>query len=238
MKKIFSSFSLSAASLVLVVLLFSACKKNDNVTAPPVAGLMAFNLVADKPAGINLALSGSLLTAVPIGFAGYTGAYLPVLPSGYTLQAYSQNGYNSPIASSNVFFAPDKYYSAFVTGNNGVYSNVVTEDNYDSISGATGQAYVRYINAIPDSSNPRITITANGTAVANEGVHYQSVSRFVAATPGQVTVSITNDANIQASRTIALEARKAYTILLVGIPGATEETKAVQIRYVENGTLN
>jgi hypothetical protein len=39
------------------------------------------------------------------------------------------------------------------------------------------------------------------------------------------------------SRTVTLEKDKVYTVLLVGIPGQTDTTKSVQIKYIANGTL-
>lgn len=236
MKKMFSGI----AAALLAVVLFTSCSKNhDTIQQPSAAGIMGFNLVTDRDAGIGIALSGNYLTNVPITYAGFTGAYLPVYPGSYNLQAFDVGGPSSSgLTNTTVSFAPSKYYSVFVTGNNSAYSNVVTEDNYDSLSASTGQAYVRYVNAIADSSNPRVTISANGSAVVNEAAHYQTVSRFTAVTPGQVAIAVTNDGNIQSNRTITLEAKKAYTVLLMGVPGSTDATKAVQIRFVTNGTLN
>lgn len=238
MKNVFAKWRTGVVAMVLGVLVFSSCRKsNDDIPAQPAAGVMAFNLVSDKRGGVSIGLSGGLLTQVPIAYAGFTGTYFAVLPNSYTTQAFDGVGYGTLLASSSNTFLADKYYSVFVTGANGVYGNVVTEDKYDSLSATNGQAYVRYINAIPDSSNPRVTITANGSAVANQAVHYQTVSSFIPVTPGDVAINVSNDGNIQTSRTISLAAQKAYTILLIGVPGSTDANAAVQIRYVENGTL-
>ena len=96
---------------------------------------------------------------------------------------------------------------------------------------------MRYINAIPDSTKPTVTITANGTNVVNTQAGFSSVSDFVAADPGQVTITVKNNTTIDANRTISLEQGKVYTVLLAGIPGATDTTKAVQIKYILNGSL-
>jgi hypothetical protein len=238
MKKLFSSMRMSLAAAGLAVLLFSSCRKSDdNVPQQQVSGLMAFNLVTDKPAGIGITLSGGTLTQLPISYAGYTGAYVSVYPGSYAVQAYDANGYPSPITSTSNAFLPKKFYSLFVTGANGVYNNVFTEDNYDSLSSTTGQAYIRYINAIADSTDPRVTVTANGNVVSNNTAHYGSVSQFTQVAPGQVTININNDGNIQSNRTITLEGQKAYTVLLIGVPGSTDAVKGVQIKYVENGRL-
>lgn len=239
MKNMFSSMRMGLAAAGLALLLFSSCRKNDNDNATQqVSGLMVFNLVADKAAGIGVTLNSNSISNVPYSYAGYSGAYLSVFPGSYTVQAYDANGNPSPITSTSNGFMPNKYYSLYVTGANGVYGNVFSEDNYDSLSSTNGQAYIRYINAIPDSSDPRVTITAaNGTIVANSTASYQAVSQFTQVAPGQVTIAVNNDSNIQSNRTITLEAQKAYTVLLIGIPGSTDAAKAVQIKYVENGKL-
>ncbi len=82
-----------------------------------------------------------------------------------------------------------------------------------------------------------MTITANGTKVINTPAGFSSVSDFVAADPGQVTITVKNGSTIDASRTISLEQGKVYTVLLAGVPGATDTTKAVQIKYILNGSL-
>jgi hypothetical protein len=238
MKKLFSSMRMSLAAAGLAVLLFSSCRKSDdNLSQQQVSGLMVFNLVSDKPAGIGVTLSGNNITQVPIGYAGYTGGYTSVYSGSYSVQTYDAAGYQVPLTGTGNTFLPKKYYSLFVTGANGVYSNVFTEDNYDSLSAANGQAYIRYINAIPDSTDPRVTIAANGNAVSNNTAHYGSVSQFTQVAPGQVTINISNDATFQSNRTITLEGQKAYTVLLIGVPGSADANKAVQIKYVENGKL-
>ena len=81
-------------------------------------------------------------------------------------------------------FEKDKYYSVFVVGANGNYKNVVTQDSYDSLTASSGKAYVRYINAVPDLSAPRVTITSNGSNVSNNIASFGQVSQFIAVTPG------------------------------------------------------
>ena len=143
----------------------------------------------------------------------------------------------SAIARVDYNFETNKYYSLFIVGANGNYRNVVTNDNFDSLSSTTGNAYVRYINAIPDSTHPKVTITTNGTTLADVDAPFTAVSDFISTTPGEIKVAINNDSTINANRTITLEQGKVYTVLLVGIPGAADTTKTVQIKYVLNGSL-
>lgn len=234
-------FSSSAAALVIFAslvaggLFFTACKKsnNDGVNIP-VAALMAFNLAPDKPAiGINL--SGSSMLASPLTYAGYTGNYLTIYTGNRTIEAISDN--NTPFTSSQYNFDTSKYYSLFVIGNNGKYQNLVVNDNVDSLSAINGSAYIRYINAIPDSSKPSVTITAGGNNIVNANPGFATVSSFVTIPAGDIQVGASNESNIITSRTINLQEKKVYTILLMGNPAATDSTGKVQIRFVQNGGL-
>jgi len=239
MKKKFGSFRstlLTAGSILLLAILFSACKKDPDVNSnTPVAGLMGFNLAPDK-ASIGLALSGSSLTNVPLNFTSYTGLYQTIFPGSREVAAYDF-GASTPFATTTQNFEAKKYYSVFTLGNNGTYANLVVEDKLDTLSAATGQAYVRYVNAIPDSTKPSVTLTASGTDVSNNNAAYASVSEFLGVNPGDITIKIANGSNISASRTITLEKNKVYTVLLVGVPGSTETAKQVQIKFISNGTI-
>ena len=219
-------------------LLFSSCMKDHDDqpgTDTQVAGLMAFNLAPQQNAA-GFALSGTALTNVPLSYTSFTGTYLGIYPGARTLEVY--NPYTgSVIANSPGDFAAGKYYSAFLMGADSSYRSVVVADEVDSLSGTSGQAYVRYVNAIPDSlSTPTLRITAGGNSLVNGPARYGTVSGFSAVTPGDLSVSLNNEGNINVSRNIQVEARKIYTLLLVGRPGSGETP--VSIKYVSNGTLS
>jgi hypothetical protein len=74
--------------------------------------------------------------------------------------------------------------------------------------------------------------------VINGEAAFAFVSDFVEINAGTAAIAISNNNNIQASRTVALEERKVYTVLFAGIPGSEDTAKSVQIRYIENGTLS
>lgn len=241
MKNFFSSIRMRlipVSFVVLVIFLLASCSKfdnDDNNNNSDAAGLMSFNLAPDQNA-IGIALSGSNLTNTPLGYTNYSGTYQPIYPGSREVTSYSFQS-DSSIVTLNYNFETNKYYSVFFAGNNGVYSNIVTRDNFDSLSSGSGKTFVRYINAIPDSTKPTVTITANGTKVIDAPAGFTSVSDFVAADPGQVAITVKNGSTIDASRTISLEQGKVYTVLLAGIPGATDTTKTVQIKYILNGSL-
>lgn len=230
-------FATALTGLIVAGTVLTACNKfdNDDNINSEVAGLMAFNLAPDQSA-VTVALSGSALTNVPLTYTSYTGVYLRIYPGSRTVEAYD-NTNTSPIASQPFSFETKKYYSAFVAGANGNYRNIVVWDNFDSLSATNGKAYIRYINAIPDSSAAAtVKISAGGSDAVNETAPFGKVGEFREVTPGQVVIDVNNGGSIDADRTITVEDKKVYTVLLTGIPGSG--SAPVQIRFIENGKLD
>jgi hypothetical protein len=226
------------AGILSIIVLFSACKKNlDTVNnQSPVAGLMAFNLIPGNTA-VGIALSGSNLLNSPLGYTNYTGGYTGVYAGTREVESYDYYT-GSTLAAATQFFDDSSYYSVFVAGTNGQYSNIIVKDNLDSLSSTTG-AFVRYVNAITDSvRKPLVNISSNGTNVFNDNAAFATVSNFKEITPGDIFVKVNDESAINANRTITLEKGKIYTVLLVGKPAATDSTQAVQIKYIQNGQVS
>ena len=241
MKNFFSSIRMSlvpVSGLLAVAILFSACSKfnDDNNTSTPVSGLMSFNLAPDKPA-VGIALGGNNLTNSPLAYTNYSGTYQLVYPGNRAVESYDYIK-DSTVNTIDYNFTANKYYSLFVVGANGNYKTVITNDNFDSLTSTTGKAYVRYINAIVDSTKPLVTVTANGSNVFNDNTSFTGISEFKEINTGNVEVKVNNNTTINASRTITLEQGKVYTILLAGIPGQADDAKAVQIKYILNGSVS
>lgn len=239
MKKLFlSTAGYAMIGCVLLTSLLTACSKtgnNSNSNTQQLSGILAFNLVPDRSAGIVIALSNSSLTQSPLLFTSYTGNYIGFTPGSVSVQAYDYT--NNPITNSTYNFDNNKYYSLFVVGAANVYSNVIVQDNFDSLSSTNGQAYVRYVNAIPDSSILNVIVSVNGGEAVNDRAHFKSVSQFVPVAPGQVTVNINNTNNISSTLNITLEKQKVYTIVMTGLPGSTDSTTAVKINAIANVSL-
>ena len=223
------------AGVLLLGLLFTACKKDNNSnTETPAAGLMSFNLSADKAIGISL--GNGNLNNVPLNYTSYTGAYQPVFPGTRTVESFDFYT-GSSIATASQNFEVNKYYSLFTVGANGHYRNVVVEDELDSIPTTSGNAFVRFVNGIVDSvSTPAVKITSGATVIDNTAA-YATVSGFKSVAPGDITLSVSNGGSISATRTFAVEKDRVYTVLLVGVPGDSDPAKAVQIKFISNGTV-
>jgi hypothetical protein len=240
MKKLFFFLrrnTIPLAGFLLMTFLLSACKKTlDTGSKPPVAGLMAFNLVPDK-SSVSVTVSGQNLTNFPLLYTNYTGGYLGVYAGNRDVVSYDFNS-GATLATATQLFDDSTNYSVFVVGANGSYRNLIVKDNLDSLSSTTGEAFVRYVNAIADSTGqPLVTISSNGTDVFNNNAPFATVSDFKGITPGDISVKVNNE-SVNSSRTITVEKGKIYTVLLVGIPGQTDSAKAVQIKFIQNGTVS
>lgn len=225
-------------ALSLLILQLSACKKDvtNTNTSTPAAGLMAVNLVPDVDA-VQVALSNNNFTNVPLNYTNYTGGYNAVYVGNRDVTSYDY-GSGAQLATTNQLFEDSAYYSLFIVGANGKYSNVVVKDNLDSLPSGTGEAFVRYVNAIPDTTiQPMVTLASNGTNIFNGNAPFTTVSNFKAVTPGDLAVTVNSEGSVDANRTISLEGGKVYTVLLTGIPGATDTTKSVQIKFILNGAI-
>ena len=222
--------------LLLVLFLLSACHKTGNsVNNTPAAGFMAFNLSPDQSA-VTVTLSNNNFTVTSMAFNNYTGDYRPVYIGNRDVASYDY-ATSTQLATTKQLFEDSAYYSLFVLGANGKYQNEIVRDNVDSLSSTSGQAYVRYINAIPDSTQPTVTISASDAQAFNGNAPFATVSSFKGVTPGDLDIAVTNGSTINAKRTITTQSGNVYTILISGMPGASDSTQAVQIKYVKNGIV-
>jgi hypothetical protein len=230
---------IAVAGFTLMAILFSACRKSldngDNVRIPA-AGLMAFNLAPDKQVAISIGVNN--LTNFSLEYTNYTGGYQPIYVGNRDVTSYDASS-GASLATASELFKDSSYYSVFVLGNNGKYKNLIVKDSLNTLASTNGEAFVRYVNGIADSTKqPLVTITSNGTDVFNRNASFASATGFKAITPGSISVKVTDESGINASRNITLDQGKIYTVLLVGIPQATDSAKAVQIKFVQNGVAS
>jgi hypothetical protein len=221
-------------ALAATVFLLSACKKEMPVNSP-ISGLMAINLIPDQ-AAVDFIMSGNYLTNSPLSYTNYTGTYLSVY-SGNRTVALGLSNTDTTISRIDFVFEPSKFYSVIAMGANGNYRNLVLNDNIDSLATGSGLAFVRYVNAVPDSSKADISIAQNGNNVLNANASFATASDFKSVSPGDITVTASGE-NYSVNRTISVEKDKVYTVMLAGIPEATDTAKAVQIKYIVNGTVS
>ena len=228
---------LPITGIFLVALLFGSCKKKDvdNIRTPA-AGLMAFNLIPNQ-GGIGVAIGSNSLTPQALYFNNFTGVYKAVYTGERSLESYSF-GSGSTLAKEPHTFKDSSYYTVFVMGANNVYSNVFVEDKLENIpSEDKMKTFVRFVNAVPDSSNSKVTISAGGVDAFNSISAYKEVSQFKEIASGDVIVKMDNESTIDKSRTIKLEKGKVYTVLLTGMPESTNTDFEIDIKFIVNASL-
>lgn len=224
-------------AMMMIGLVFSACNKDNNdYPDQPVAGLMAFNLAPGQNA-VSFSISGNTLTSQPLAFNNFTGAYLNIYPGSRLIETRNASTGRS-LDSASATFETGKYYSVFLIGADSVYKNIIVQDKIDTLTAPSGQAYIRYINAIPDSSSPAVNISANGSSIFTSPAAFGTVSEFKEVAPGNVSIGVGNEGSINSSRTIQVTSKKIYTVLLLGKPASTNPADSVQIRFIENGQIN
>lgn len=235
MKRYFSIQKiLLIGGLLFTFAFISACNDDDDtIIRPDVAGFMAFNLATDQPV-IGVALSGNELNA-PLPYMSYTGGYVAIYPGKRSTDAFDVNG--NTISTTTPTYEANNYYSLFVVGMDGDYQNVVVNDGLDTLNVSEGNAYVRYINAIPGANTLNVTVKNDSATLITGQPSFGTVSDFEQVKAGEVTIAINNGSKIAVDRDITLENQKAYTLLLAGNPDGSDVSDSVQIRYIINGKV-
>lgn len=233
LRKIFIPVLFVAMSAIL----FISCKKNRVEEPQPAAGLMVYNLIPDLP-GVGFAIDGINFLPPPVTYGGYSGPYRAVFPGNRNLETYDIRNSNT-LAASPVSLRDSGFYSLFAMGANESYRNVFVEDNLQSIPSGTGNAFVRFVNGIPDSSESNVLVYSGADEVVNTSMKYSNVTGFQPVTPGDVSVNVVSaDHLIDASRTVSLKKDGIYTFLLMGIPTAVDTAQEVKITYVQNALVS
>lgn len=239
--KRFNKMVMGSALLVMIALsflfVFSSCKKDhfDNTGyVAPTAGMMAYNLAPDQP-NVAVEVAGERVGYNVLGYTAFTGTYLPFYIGTKEVRFFDYAS-GSTLAYNTVALEDSNYYSSFLMGNAGNYRNVIVNDNLAPLTVIDGKAWIRFVNAIPDSTTDlAIQIRATAGNNLDSAVRYGTVSGFVPVNAGDVNISISNSHDVAANRTISLTENKVYTLLFVGLPNPPDTIQAAQIRYVQNG---
>lgn len=227
----------TVSTVVAALLTLSSCSKSNDSESTPVAGVMVYNLAPDQDA-VGLSFSGNSLNA-SIPYSQYIAGYSAVYAGQQNISAVNTNN-GTALAQTAATFEAGKYYSLMVTGANGNYRNIIVNDKLESLSSVNSAAFVRFVNAIPDSIKPTITITSqNSEAETISDFGFGSVSEFrEASATDSVTITISNGSTIQASRKVGFQPKYVYTVGLIGDPANTTTGKQVAIGLYPMGSLS
>ena len=226
-----------AFAALLGAALLSSCDKDavQQLTGP-VAGsqIKFFNFGVNAP-GVNFYANDKKITAIlsatgtesttgtVYGGAGGTGLYSAIDPGQYTLTGKIAATVDKDLAVSTVTATLEngKFYSFFMSGfyntTTKTVEGFVIEDpvpaNFDF-----AQAYVRFVNAISNSSPMTLylknTVTSADNALGT-AVSYKSGGAFIAVTPGIYDLSTRVGTATTAAFTrtaVSLSAGRVYTI--------------------------
>ena len=196
-----------ALALLLVASVVAGCDKNtfDDITVPPAASrIRFFNFGVGAP-NVNFYANTTKITAVTsatgvesvlgvaYGGVGSGGFYSAIAPGQYTLTGKLSDTATKDIVISTVSatIADGKFYSYYLSG---IYNattrlaeGFVVQDAFVSDTTDYSTAYVRFVNAISNSSP--MTLYAKNTTTAVEVpvgglIAYQSAGAFTAIPNG------------------------------------------------------
>lgn len=226
---------ISLAGLVAVALL-AGCDKNgvqDITTDPPASRVKFFNFGVNAPA-VNFYANDTKMTAVTSatgaestngvasGGVGAGGNYEGIDPGTYTFtgKISAATDKDLPIANLSAQIADGKFYSYYISG---IYNTTtktadafIVEDPIPAIDHTV--AYVRFVNAISNSS-PMVLSVKNTTTAAvtpiGGAIAYKSAGAFVAIPGGVYDIStrVTGAATDAITRTaVSFANGRVYTI--------------------------
>jgi len=229
------SIRLSYFLVAFSLLLITSCKK-ENSQNDKASGLIVYNMITDK-AGVGIAINGNNFVPPPLEYTGFSGPYRAVQPGVATIETFDYfNG--NVLAQFPAQFKDSAYYSLFAMGNNESYQNVFVEDRLSTLPRGTGNAYIRFVNAIPDPSESNVIVTNSGNVVLNVNGNYGTVSEFQPVLPGNLNVSVVNaNHTIDATRSFTVKKDEIYTVLFAGVPLSVDTTRNIKILYNQNGLV-
>lgn len=246
---------------LLLITAFYSCEKNavqDITGDPPQARIKFFNFGMNTPA-VNFYANETKMTAisstsgtesvsgVTYGSVGAGGLYSGIKPGQYILSGKISALVDKDLAISTITgnIADQKYYSVYQSGLYNVATKTVDgfilEDAFPA-NLDTGKAYVRFVNAIFNSSPMALyakNTNTNTEETIGAAVAYKAGSVFVAIPNGVYNLSVRNSGSATSviSRTsVSLSRGRIYTI---GARGdmTVVSTSAVNRPFLDN-TLN
>ena len=209
-------FSILASVLMSSAVLFTSCKKEEDVHEH--ANVMVVHASPDAP-GVDLLVDDVKLNTAALNFPSNTG-YLE-LEAGTRNLKVNVAGTTTTVINADVPFTKDMSYSVFAVDSVSVISAIVLTD--DLTSPAAGKAHVRFVHLSPDAPAVDVAVASSGDVVFGN----KAFKEYTAFTPldagaynldvrvaGTTTVALVLP-------TITLEAGKIYTVFAKGFLGGS-----------------
>ncbi len=208
--------SILASVLMSSVVLFTSCKKDEDVHEH--ANVMVVHASPDAP-GVDLLVDDVKKNSAALNFPNNTG-YLELEPGTRNLKV-NVAGTSTTVINADVPFTKDMSYSVFAVDSVSVISAIVLTD--DLTAPAAGKAHVRFVHLSPDAPAVDVAVASSGTVVFGN----KAFKEYTAFTPldagaynldvrvaGTTTVALVLP-------TITLEAGKIYTVFAKGFLGGS-----------------
>jgi hypothetical protein len=209
-------FSILASVLMSSAVLFTSCKKEEDVHEH--ANVMVVHASPDAP-GVDLLVDDVKLNTAALNFPSNTG-YLE-LEAGTRNLKVNVAGTTTTVINADVPFTKDMSYSVFAVDSVSVISAIVLTD--DLTAPAAGKAHVRFVHLSPDAPAVDVAVASSGDVVFGN----KAFKEYTAFTPldagaynldvrvaGTTTVALVLP-------TITLEAGKIYTVFAKGFLGGS-----------------
>ena len=238
-----------AFAALLSAALLSSCDKDavQQLTGPvPGSKIKFFNFGVNAP-GVNFYANQQKITAIltatgtesttgtVYGGAGAAGLYSAIDPGQYTLAGKIAAATDKDLAISTLTTTLEdgKFYSFYMSGfynpTTKTVEGFIVEDPVPPAFDFT-QAYVRFVNAISNSSAMTLTVRNTATTadvVIGGSVAYKSAGAFVPVPPGvyDLTTRVGTATTAAITRTaVSFSAGKVYTITARGDMTVTSTT--------------
>jgi hypothetical protein len=213
------------SGLLIIVLGFSACLKNeDNTAEGPKAQVAVINASFNTPA-FDLTIDKNKVTTIPIAFGAVSGSagniYLPVQAG---LRQMIMTSSTTTLLDKNFAFEANKYYSFFVydTMKNSTANISIIIDDTTTID-TLGKA--RFFHLIPGNDQlSALLIKAKDTTALASSVAYPSGTGTFPTNlkPGSYRLELKlNGSVIYKDTAVVINARSLYTFIAKGTSAAT-----------------
>ncbi len=202
--------TIGSTATLMLALLFSACKKNDDT--PLQARVLVTHASPDAP-GVDLLVDDTKVNTAALTFPNNTG-YLAVNAGTRNIKVNAA-GTSTSVINANVTFDANKSYSVFACNRLSAIDAVVTEDNLTAP--ATGKAHIRVIHLSPDAPAVNIGV-AGSTANIFTNIAFKGVTAFTPVDAGayNLQVKVASSGAVALTVPATLEAGKIYTVFARG----------------------
>lgn len=167
-------------------------------------------------------LVNDVLTLEDVPFPADSG-YLTVAPATYNLKVNAANT-STTVIDEPATLAAGKAYTVLAVDTLADIEALVLEDNRTPVA---GKARIRVIHASPDA--PNVDVKTGSTTLLGNVAFKASGTIEVDAGSYPIDLAVAGTSTVAYSETLTVEAGKVYTVVAVGLAGATPSTLDLKV---------